>query len=67
MPPSDAEPASAERHLIFYGLDVEIRLKWTPLGVRTHLVGVPLLLCKEMFQGFGSRCLDVPSTTKVRA
>ena len=36
-----------------YGLNVEIRLKWTPLGVRTHLVGVPLLL----FFSRGGQCL----------
>ena len=30
---SDTEPASAERHLILYGMDVEIRPKWTPRAV----------------------------------
>ena len=28
---------------MYKGLDVEIRLKWTPLGVRTHLVHLPYL------------------------
>ena len=35
-----------------YVLDVEMRLKWTPLGVRTHLVGVPLLLFCRCFVYF---------------